>query len=122
SGDPEHTGEVDATCFAFNRIDPIDPSEVPRYRPDPPPIAKGYASSLAVCRQPGAHAWELVWSSDGTAVVLLRDGDTSAVVSLAHPRGLSKAIGTPGPWGHPWSDEAYEAITWGRTRRGTGPL
>jgi hypothetical protein len=118
SDDPEHTGPVDATCFAFNRVDPIEPSDATRYRPEPPPIAKGYASDVAVCRQPTAHAWELVWSLDGQAAVLMRDDKPWSIASLAEPRGRSRAIETPGPWGHPWSDEAYEAIALGgRARR-----
>jgi hypothetical protein len=120
SDDPAHTGQVEATCFAFNRVDPIEPSEVPRYRPEPPPIARGYASNVAVCRWPMAHAWEMVWSLDGEAVVLMRNREPWAIVSLAQPRGLSKAIQTPGPWGHPWSDEEYEVIALGgRARRCT---
>src|ERR1700722_2556580 len=48
SNDAAKTGEVEATCFAYNRVDPIDAAEVQRYRPGPPPIAKGYASKDAV--------------------------------------------------------------------------
>jgi hypothetical protein len=113
SNDPRQTGQVEATCFAFNRVDPIEPADVRRYRPEPPPIAKGYASNVAVCRRPRDHAWEMVWSLDGESVALMRNGRPWAIVSLAQPRGLSRAIETPGPWGLPWSDEAYEAIKWG---------
>jgi hypothetical protein len=114
---PEHTGQVEASCFAFNRVEPIEPSDVRRYRPGPPPIAQGYASNVAVCRWPMADAWELLWSLDGEAVVLVRNGEPWAIASLAQRTGLSRAIETPGPWGHPWSVKAYEAITWtGRAR------
>jgi hypothetical protein len=118
SDDPEHPGQVEATCFAFNRVDPIEPSDVARYSPDPPPIAQGYASKVAVCRWPTAEAWEIVWSLDGETVVLLRNSNPWAIVSLAQPRGLSRAIEMTGPWGHPWSDEAYYVIALGgRARR-----
>src|SRR5262245_51068779 len=92
SDDEAKTGEVEATCFAYNRIEPIDTKEVQRYRPNPPPIAKGYASKDAVCRTPESHKWSLKFSRDGTAVLLIRDGKPWAIVSLAEPRGLSKAI------------------------------
>lgn len=36
SDDIARTGEIEATCFAYNRVDPIDPEEIPRYRPNPP--------------------------------------------------------------------------------------
>jgi hypothetical protein len=118
SDDPRVTGEVQATCFAYNRIDPIEPGDVPKYPPKPPPIAKGYASKLAVCREPSAHAWQVVFSADGAAVLLKKDGEPWAIVSLEASRGLSKAIEVPGPWGAPWSDEAYQSTKWtGRTNR-----
>jgi hypothetical protein len=117
SDNAETTGEIEATCFAYNRVDPIDPKEVKRYRPSPPPIARGYASKDAVCRTPESHNWNLRFSSDGTAVLLLRDGKPWAMVSLDEPRGFSKAIEAPGPWGNPWSIEVYMSTDWeGRTR------
>lgn len=117
SDDAEKTGEVEATCFAYNRVDPIDPKEVQRYRPGPPPIARGYASKDAVCRKPESHNWNLRVSPDGTAVLLIRDGKPWAMVSLDEPRGFSKAIEAPGPWGNPWCIEVYRSTDWeGRTR------
>ena len=120
SDDPEKTGEVEATCFAYNRIDPIEIKEVQTYRPNPPPIAKGYASKDVVCREPKSHKWELIWSRDGDAVVLLQDGKAWAIVSVENRRGFCKAIEAQGPRGSPWSNEMYEAIEWGgRSRRCT---
>ncbi len=112
SDDAEKTGEIEATCFAYNRVDPIDPKEVQRYRPSPPPIARGYASKHAVCRTPESHDWNMKFSSDGTAVLLLRDGKPWAMVSLDEPRGFSEAIGASGPWGNPWSNEVYRSTDW----------
>lgn len=117
SDDVAKTGAVEAACFAFNRIDPIDTKEIQRYRPNPPPIAKGYASKDAVCRSPELHKWDLKFSTDGTAVLLLRDSEPWAMVSLDAPRGFSKAIDASGPWGSPWSSEVHEATEWsGRTK------
>ena len=97
SDDPAKTGVVEATCFAFNRVDPIDTRDVPSYRPNPPPIARGFASKDAVCRIPVSHIWRVNFSVDGTAALLLKDGDPWAIVSLDTPRGFSKAIAAPGP-------------------------
>jgi hypothetical protein len=112
SDDATRTGDVEATCFAYNRIDPIDPKDVKHYRPKPPPIATPYASQQAVCHTPGTYQWNINFSSDGTAVVLIRDGHPWAMASLAAPRGYSCAIKSPGPWGNPWSNEAYLATEW----------
>lgn len=115
--DPEKTGEVDATCFAYNRVDPIDPKEIQRYRPGPPPIARGYASKEAVCKKPESHVWNLKLSSEGTAALLSRDGKPWAMVSLDEPRGFSRAIDVLGPWGNPWSVDVDKSTDWeGRTR------
>jgi hypothetical protein len=113
SDDPGRTAAVEATSFAFNRIDPIDVEDVPNYRPGPPPIAKGYASPDAICREPGGHEWQLLWSADGESVALLRDGVPWAVASVAERRGFSKAIQVAGPWGRPWSVDVYSATQWG---------
>lgn len=116
SDDIESTGEVEATCFAYNRVDPIDPSEVQQFRPNPPPIAKGYASKDAVCQRPKSHRWNLKFSTDGTAALLTKDGKPWAMVSLAAPQGFSKAIVAPGPWGDPWVSDVHQATVWdGRT-------
>src|SRR5262245_18392545 len=113
SDDASKTGEVEATCFAYNRVDPINTKDVQRYRPKPPPIAKGYASKEGVGRTPESHKWKLSFSMDGTAVLLMRDGKPWAMVSLDAPQGFSKAIESPGPWRSPWSNEERKAIEWG---------
>ena len=112
SKDAEEPGDVDADCFAYNRVDPIDPKDIPHYRPGPPPIARGYASKQAVCRKPESYDWTLKFSSEGTAVLLVRDGEPWAMVSLTEPHGFSKAIEAPGPWGNPWSIEVYRSTDW----------
>lgn len=108
----EIPGKVEATCFAYNRVQPIETNEVSRYRPNPPPIAKGYASKVAVCKNPTAHRWLVKFSINGTVALLLRDADPWAIVSVDEPRGYSKAIEVSGPWGNPWSNEVYIATNW----------
>lgn len=112
SDDPLTFGAVEATCFAYNRVDPIDKEDVKKYRPNPPPIAKGYASKDAVCREPELHQWQLTFSADGTAVLLMKDGEPWAMASLGDPYGFSKAIEVSGPWGSPWSKEVHQATEW----------
>ena len=112
SPDPQRSGEVEADCFAYNRCQPIEVKDVQKYRPGPPPIAKGYASDRAVCRKPDVHEWRLIWSKNGESVVLMRDGDCWCFITPDSPRGHSKAIRAEGPWGSPWSDDLYERIEW----------
>jgi hypothetical protein len=121
SDDAAKTGKVEATCFAFNRVDPIEIKEVQSYRPNPPPIAVGYASKEAVCLTPAKHQWELKFSTDGTAAILMKDDNPWGIVSLDAPRGFSKAI-EASAWGSPWSNEVHQATKWaGRSRGCTSP-
>ena len=117
SDDPARTAEVEATCFAYNRIEPIEVKDVHTYRPAPPPIAKGYASATAVCHAPEAYEWRLIWSSDGKTVALMRGNEPWGIASLDERWGLSRAIQVQGAWGSPWSDDVYEATEWGGRSR-----
>lgn len=120
STDPTKTGGVEGAGFAFNRKPPVGLGEVAGFQPGPPPIAKGSASPEAVCVEPMGHRWRLKFSADGSAVLLTRDAEPWVVVSLATPRGFSRAVAKPGPWGKPWSDDVYEETDWtGRTKRCT---
>ena len=117
SDDPEKTGEVEASCFAYNRIEPIEMKDAKAYRPHPPPIAKEYASAAAVSTRPEAHRWQLIWSLDGNSVALVRDEEPWAIASIDQRHGTTKAVQTQGPWGSPWSNDVYEATEWGGRSR-----
>jgi len=52
SDDAEKAGEVEATCFAYNRVDPIDTKDVQRYRPGPPPICLRCSRPLSTSAVP----------------------------------------------------------------------
>ena len=110
--DTVQTGPVEIACFVYNRIEPIIETEVQQYRPSPPPITKRYASQSAVCRQPDTHDWTIVWSNDGESAVLKKDGIPWCFIELATKRKRSKGIEIEGPWGAPWSEEAYANIEW----------
>lgn len=110
--DEGSTGPVQARCFAFNLCELIDRADVKNYRPAPPPIAEGFGSDLAVCREPAEHNWQLVWSRDGNAILLLNDEAPWCLTSTSEPDGHSKAIRAKGPWGDPWSETVFSTIDW----------
>jgi hypothetical protein len=112
SENPQQSGAVDATCFVFNRGEPIDVAEVSKYRPAPPPIATGYASKSARCAEPETHQWRLVWSIDGEAVLLMKDDELWCLITPGRPRGYSRAIQAEGPWGSAWSEAVFQGIEW----------
>lgn len=110
SDDPAKTKPIDSYGFVYNRKEPIEVKEVQNYRPDPPPIAKGYASEEAVCTNPDQHRWSVLWSEDGESVLLQRDGIPWCLIMNGEKMGYSKAIKVEGDWGHPWNDEKLKEM------------
>lgn len=104
--------KVEATAFAFNRIEPIAKDEVERFRPYPPPIAADYASSDALCNNPEGSDWKIKISKSGNAVLLFRNEIPWTWTSIDVPWGMSKAVSTDGPWGKPWSEPVMNQEEW----------
>ena len=98
-----------ADAWVYNRIAAPPTEAIKSYRGGPPPAAQGYASETALCDDPAAHEWSFVWSSDGEAVAVVKDGEPVAFVVLGQKGGYSRALTKDGPWGHPWSDELFRS-------------
>jgi hypothetical protein len=120
SDDPRHTGPVERACFVYNRKPAIDPGDVKKYRPKPPPIAKGYATEFAVTEDPFQHRWVLEWSKSGEAVLLTRDGQPWCLVEVegTSKYGHCKSIKAEGPWGSPWDQHSSDGLQWGGQQGG----
>ena len=112
SEDPNRSGEVASTVFAFNLIDPISVGSVQEYRDGPPPIPTSYATNNAVIRDPAEHEWGIVWSIDGECVLTTRDGKPWCFTSSEHGYGFCQAVSANGPWGNPWDNETFGAVQW----------
>lgn len=100
---------VVADAWVYNRVPPPPRERVASYRPAPPPAAEGFAGPDALCPDPAAHRWSLLWSADGESVALVRDGVPLALVARAGRPGYSRLLARPGPWGAPWDEAAYRA-------------
>ena len=112
SDDPAQIQAVDSSGCAFNLIDPIQESEIPSFRPSPPPIVDSFASNQAVCEDVDATNWSIEWSSDGLSVVVFRDDRPWCFLTPENKHGYSRAISSEGPWGKPWCDNAYSKTEW----------
>jgi len=114
SDDPKRTAAVERACFVYNRKAPIDPRDVGRYRPKPPPIAKNCSNRTALTEDPAAHRWAIEWSTGGEAVLLRRDGQPWCLVEVngANRRGNCKGIEVEGPWGSPWAQHRFDRLQW----------
>ena len=110
--DPSRIQAVDSSGCAFNLVEPIQKSEIPRYRPSPPPIVDTFASEHAVCENVDNHTWSIRWSTDGLVVVVFRDSQPWCLISTASEYGYSRAISADGPWGKPWCDSVHASTEW----------
>lgn len=112
TNDPSQIQAVDSSGCAFNLIDPIQKSEIQRFRPSPPPIVDSFASEHAVCENVDATTWSITWSTDGLSVVVFRDDQPWCFMTPENKHGYSRAISAEGPWGKPWCDNAYTRAEW----------
>ena len=107
----------DAWVYNRTAVPPVD--AIKAYRGGPPPAAQGYVSEFALCHKPATHQWSFLWSSDGHAVAVVKDGRAVAFVAVGQRGGYSRELVKDGPWGHTWSDKLYRQVFSAEsTRRG----
>lgn len=73
------------------------------------PISKDIASRAAVVPKPSAADFTFMWSRDGEAVAILRDGRPLAFAVSSHPRGYSKAVAKASAMALPWNQRLFES-------------
>ena len=93
----KRTGKVVGDVWVGNFIAPIDQSDVKGYRPDPPPISKGYVSSGYAPIVVEKTSWKLEFREG--RFELYRDNELSAKVVVGQKDGYSVDIERDGPWG-----------------------
>lgn len=98
--------KVAADAWVYNRITAPSLEEVKAYRGGPPPAAQSFASHDAQCLSPEDHEWSFLWSADGSAVCVCKDGQPQAFATLGSP-GCSRELVKEGPWGTPWTEAAF---------------
>lgn len=100
-------------CLGVQSRAAVPASQVRSYRPGPPPAAEGYAAPEALCPDPSAHRWSLLWSADGESMAVLRDGVALALIARARPPGYSRLLIRSGPWGAVWDEELFRQLMQG---------
>jgi hypothetical protein len=93
-------------CWIYNRIPAPEPSKIKEYRPQPPPVARGYVGPQAQQSPPREEQVSFRWSSDGNAVAVLIDGRPMGVVVIGG-KNFSWHLVKSGPWGEPWDDDRF---------------
>jgi hypothetical protein len=104
------TPHIIADAWVFNRIPAPPESLVESYKPNPPPAAQGYAADDALCTDPCAYRWELLWSEDGESLAALRDGVAVAMIIRAAKPGYSRFLIKSGFWGEPWNTHLFSEV------------
>lgn len=104
------SSDIAKDAWVHNRIPAPNPADISKFRPEPPPAAKGYAGAGALCQDPKRHLWQLIWARDGNAVALLKDGMPVAFISESASKGCSRELLKDGPWGLAWSEKRYETL------------
>lgn len=95
-------------AWVYNRVAAPATADIESFRNGPPPAAEGFASKSARCASPEDYEWTFLWSADGDAVALCKDGEPVAMIVAGKQGGFSRELIKDGPWGHPWSDKVFE--------------
>lgn len=99
-------------AIVYSRIPPIERIDWDSIKKTggTPLLTKDLASTSAILSNPREQDFSFLWSRDGSAVALLRNGDPIAFVT-AHGRfGYSKAVIKTSPFAHAWDQLAYDSI------------
>lgn len=101
------SSEILADVFVCNTVELIEHTDLEKYKPNLPPITKGFGHPEAVCLDIGEVFWELNWLGDKT-ILLTKDQKPWALISHEDNRGMCKAIKKTGPWGKNWNEKKYK--------------
>jgi hypothetical protein len=106
------TEEPEGTVFVYNRIPPIPVNDAELYaaKGQSPPVAEGYETELAVIASPTIDDFAFLWSKDGHSVALSRQGSAICCILRGENLGYSKSLKLDGPWGRPWSQNAFDEV------------
>jgi len=105
----EKASSVIGDVFVCNTVELIDHTELERYKPNLPPITKGFGLPEAVCLNIDKIQWELHWLGNNS-VLLTKDQKPWALISKDEKRGMCKAIKKSGPWGNNWNEKKYKKL------------
>ncbi len=100
----EERPEID--CFVFNKINPIEKSEVSKYRNGPCPIVKDYSNNKSKVKNTIKDI-EFVWSEDGESVALKIDGEVISFINSKTRCAYSKTVECDGPWAKKWDEGKF---------------
>ncbi len=96
--------------IVYNLIEPIEEDDLANYFGKQAPISKTYASRRAVMKKINTSNYDMIWSSDGSAVAIVTETEPLALILVDKEKGYSKAIGKSGPWGYPWNQPLFDSL------------
>lgn len=99
-----------ATCWVYNRVEAPSVKEIAKYMDGPPPACKGYIANVKPPNIPEYPAVEFIWSDSGNSVAIVVYGVLKCYVSSEWRDGWSRDVVADGPFGKPWSHEAWTEV------------
>jgi hypothetical protein len=97
-------------CFVYNCQPPQTKLPESQDRSGPPPIIGKFASSRAALADEFARSLRLSWTRSGNAAAVWLDHEPIAFLEVGQKRGVSRGIGTVGPYGHPWDESRFAEL------------
>jgi len=94
-------------CFVYNRINPINPSEIKNFINSSPPISKDYATSFSKISNINPDDIELLWNHNGSSICLKINEIPYAFIIIGEKYGYSKSISKDGPFGKKWNETLF---------------
>ena len=91
-------------CWLFNKPTAAATPDLNVYRAEslPPPAPASEIDAAGVLDTSRPVRWNVRWSADGEAALIVVDDEAVGVVAAREPSGISRHLISAGPWGRPW--------------------
>jgi hypothetical protein len=99
-------------AIVYSRVNPASGEEwqAAAKQRGAPPLPRKLASANGVLLNPSQREFSILWSADGNAAAILRDGVPLAFASSGERFGYSKAVMKSSPLVNLWDQARYQAL------------
>lgn len=106
------TQQPERDAITYSRVEPVNSLDwdANLKRGDAPMLTKELASQTARIEKPVEREFSFLWSRDGNAVAILRNGVPMAFTSASERFGYSKAVNKSSKLVNAWDQTRYDAL------------
>lgn len=94
-------------CFVYNRVDPINYSEISTFINSQPPISKDYATPFSKISEITSDKIKLLWNDSGNSTCVVINEVPYSFIVIGEKHGYSKSISKDGPFGRRWNENLF---------------